>query len=344
MQITIQMLDGSITPFKARSSITIASLKAKFEPWQPMKGRALLHHDVQLDDRAILGSVPGVKDGTILRVDEQVSQVKDKATGKKRLMSGPARSAVDEDVVESIEQSGGDDEETPSEDEKRISSSKRRRPLRTPAGTVEDFIDDGNIANSPQGKALVLDDMSDDTVRTADTNLSDRAKALHIAKKEKGKNTAREPTDMLASKAQNIGHRLHALNTFAPPPENPVQNPTASAHMPKTTEAISSRQDVMEDDDATFLAGINAAAAATQRLPLHCEAGPEEDVSVHRCDACGRACRCGGDRSATSNSVVPVEETNRGREAASTNSNLHAHLIARRNPASQHAESSWTGM
>lgn len=197
MQITVQMLDKSITLFKVRSTITIASLKAKFEPWQPMKGRALLHHNVQLDDRATLCSVPGIMDGTILRVDKQAPPMKNKTTGKKRVMSGPVRSAVDEDVVESIERSG-DNEETSSENEMQILRSKRKRPSRTWAATVEDFIDGYNTANAPQRKALVPGEMSEDSFNMADTDLSNSTMALHIAKKEKKKSKAREQADILA--------------------------------------------------------------------------------------------------------------------------------------------------
>ncbi|KAL9131522.1 MAG: hypothetical protein Q9175_006746 [Cornicularia normoerica] len=344
MQITVQMLDKSITLFKVRSTITIASLKAKFEPWQPMKGRALLHHNVQLDDRATLCSVPGIMDGTILRVDKQAPPMKNKTTGKKRVMSGPVRSAVDEDVVESIERSG-DNEETSSENEMQILRSKRKRPSRTWAATVEDFIDGYNTANAPQRKALVPGEMSEDSFNMADTDLSNSTMALHIAKKEKKKSKAREQADILAPEARKLGHRVHSLkSTFAPPPANPVERPTASAHVPKSTEGLSSHQDVMEYDDATFLAGINAAAAETDRLPLHYEARAEEHVSVRRCGACGRACGCGGDPLAMSNSVAPVVARIRGQEAASTKSNINGYLITERNSTSQRTESSWTGM
>ncbi len=336
------MLDGSITPFKVRSSITIASLKAKFEPWQPMKGRALLHHNVQLDDRATLSSVPGVKDGTILRVDKQVSLVKNKITGKKTVMSGPVGSAVDDDVVESIEWSGHD-EEASSENERRISSSKRKRPSMTSATTMADFIDDNIIADSSRGRAVGRGEIYDDSPNIADTNLSNSAMALHIAKKEKTENAAREQADVLASEGQKFGHPLHSFqNIFTSPFWNPIENPTAKIHMPKTTEAVSSPRDVMEDDETTVLAGINAAAPAkTERPPLHFAAAPEEDISARRCDACGRACGCDG---AASNGVMPVEKATRGHEAASTNGNSNRYQIANGILTSQRAESSWTGM
>ena len=305
-----------------------------------MKGRALLHHNVQLDDRATLSSVPGVKDGTILRVDKQVSQVKNKTTGKKTVMSGDARSAVDEDVVESIERSG-DDEETSSENERRMSSSKRKRPSRTSTAVVGDFIDD-NITNPSRGMALVPDGTSEDPSDIADTNLRKSTMALHLAKKKKRENIAREQAGILASEARILGRRLHS--TFASPPKNPVESSTASARIPKTIEAISSHQDVTKDDEAIFLAGIDAAAAETERLPLCFEVGPHEEVSALRCNACRRTCGCGGDPLATLNSVVPVKEGLRGLEAAFTKSNSNGHLTANRNSTSQRAESSWTGM
>ena len=349
MQITVQMLDGSITPFKVRSSITIASLKAKFEPWQPMKGRALLHHDTQLDDHVTLGSVPGVKDGTILRVDKHVSQMKNKSSEKKKVMSGPASSTADEEVVESIEMSG-DDEEASSEDERRMSSSKRKRPSRTSAATIEDFVDDDDIAKSQRARALQPGEISDDPMSLTEANLSSRTMALHIAKREKRKSTAREQAGFLASEALELSHRLHSHdNTFASYQENPIENPTASAHVPKITKPISSGDDIMkdddDDDDATFLAGINAAAAESEKLPPHSEAGPGDDVSARRCVACGRACGCGGDPMAMSDIVVPVEEHARGQDTSSSpNSNSIGHLVSKRISTSQRAELSWTGM
>ena len=345
MQITVQMLDGSITPFKVRSSITIASLKAKFEPWQPMKGRALMHHDVQLDDRVTLDSVPGVKDGTILRVDKHVSQVKNKSTGKKRVMSGPASSAADEEVMESIEKSG-DDEETSSENERRTSSSKRKRPSRTSAAAVQAFVDDDNIAESQWGRTLKAGGISDDPPSWAEAILSSRTMALHIAKREKRENTTREQAGFLASDAQELGHRQHSLeNTFALRQENPVKNPTASAHVPKITGTISHGDIVMEDDNATFLADINAAAGPeTEELPLHSEAGHAEDVSIRRCNACGRACGCGGDPMAISDIVLPMEEEVQRQETSFPNSNSNGHLTSKRKSTSQRTELSWTGM
>lgn len=256
-----------------------------------MKGRALLHHNVQLDDRATLASVPGVKDGTILRVDKQVSQVKNRMTGKKTVMSGPARLAVDEDVVESIEKSGDDED-------------------------------------------------------IADTDLSNSKTALHLVKKDERANKAREQANSWGSEPQRLGHRrLQTLkNTVVSPPESAVESPTARAHVSKSTETISSHQDVMEDHDTNLLAGIDAAAAEMQILPPHSDPGLEEDVPARRCDACGRACRCGGDALTISNSVLPAEESIRGQEAASTNINSNAHLVPKRSPTCRRAESSWTGM
>lgn len=75
-----------------------------------MKGRALLHHDKRPDDCPTLSSVPGVKNGTILRVNKHVSEAKNSITGKKTVMSGPPSSAADEDVVNSIKQSGEDEQ------------------------------------------------------------------------------------------------------------------------------------------------------------------------------------------------------------------------------------------
>ncbi len=306
-----------------------------------MKGRALLHHNVQLDDRATLSSVPGVKDGTILRVDKQVSLVKNKTTGKKTVVSGPAGSAVDDDVVESIEWSGHD-EETSSENERRKSSSKRKRPSMTSVATVADFIDDNIIANSSRGRAVGRGEIYDDSPNIADTNLSNSAMALHIPKKEKKENAAREQADVLASEGQKVVHPLHSFqNIFTSPFKNPVENPTAKNHLPLTTEAVSSPRDVMEDDETTILAGINAAAAKTERPPLHFAAAPEEDISARRCDACGRACGCHG---AASNGVMPMEETTQGHEAASANGNSNRHQKVNRNLTCQRAESSWTGM
>ena len=285
-----------------------------------MKGRALLHHNVQLDDRATLASVPGVKDGTILRVDKQVSQVRNKI-GKKTVMCGPVRAAVDEDVVGSIEKSS-DDEETSSENERRMSSSKRKRLSRSSMAAGENSIDDDYIGISQRPKALVPGEMSDNSLDMADTDLSNRTTAPHIVKREKRKNVTRKPADSLASEAQKLGPRQHTLNhIFASPPEN--------------------AQDVMADDTG-FLAGISAAAAKMQILPLHSQAGPEEDVSVRRCDTCGRAYWCGGDSSDISNSVLPVYGSIRGQEVTNINSN--ARLIPQRSSTSQPAESSWTGM
>ncbi len=227
MQITVQMLDGSITPFKVRSSITIASLKAKFEPWQPMKGRALLHHDVQLDDRAILGSIPGVKNGTVLRVDKRVSQVKNRSTRKKTVMSGPLEgSAVDEDVFESIETSGND-ERTSSENERRISGSKRKRPSRTSTAAMEDLMDDDNIANSLRPKTTFPREMSDDSLNLTDTSLSNSTMALRITKKGKRGTAAHEQAS--ASEAQELGRRVLSPRDMVGFKENSITSSTANA-------------------------------------------------------------------------------------------------------------------
>lgn len=280
-----------------------------------MKGRALLHHDVQLDDHATLSSVPGVKDGTILRVDKHVSQVKNKSTGKKTVMSGPASSTVDEEIVESIETSGAEEGDTSSENEKQIVSSSKRKRLSTRTST-----------------AAIEEDYRDEA------NLSSRTMALHLAKRERRESTA-------ASEAQESDHRLHSLkNTFASSQGNPVQNPTAGAPVPVITKTIPSGDDVMGDDHATFLADINAAAASTEKLPLQSEAEPGEDVSARRCDSCGRACGCGGDPMVISNTVVPVEDNFRGRKTSPPNANSNGYLIAKTNCTSQRAELSWTGM
>ena len=270
------MLDGSITPFKVRSSITIASLKAKFEPWQPMKGRALLHHSVELDDRATLCSVPGVKDGTILRVDKQVSQVKNKNLERKKIMSGPANSAVDEDVLESIEMSD-QNEETSIENEKRLSNSKKKRGSKTSAAIVEDFIDDDNVEYARRVETQVSGRMDAGPLSLADPNPSNRGMALHIAEWETEHNTAREQDDDLASEAQNSSDRLDSLkNILAWPPKKP------------------------EDNEARFLAGVISAAAEMEELPLQSESAPGNAISAGRCHACGRACSCGEGPSAMS--------------------------------------------
>lgn len=329
------MLDGSVIPFRVRSSITIASLKAKFEPWQPMKGRALLHHDVQLDDRATLDSVPGVKDGTILRVDKELSQAKNKITGKKFVVSGPASSAVDEDVVETIERSS-DEEGTSSGNERQVSNSKRKRLSRNSTTGVDGFIDDDDNANSSWGKPLVPDETNEDPSGTADTDVSNSTLTLRISKREKRETTAREQVDIMASDVQILGHPLQTVETiFTSPPENPIGSPAASAYMPKTAGAVLSHQDAMEDYEPTLLAGINAAVAET---------GRGKDGLARRCDACGRACGCNGDSLATSNSVAPVEERTRGQEGASTDINGGGYLMSKKSSISQRAETGWTGM
>ena len=343
MQITVQMLDGSITPFRVRSSITIASLKAKFEPWQPMRGRALLHHDVRLDDRVTLNSVPGIKNGTILRVDKHVSQVKNKTTGKKTVMSGPASSAVDEDVVESVETSG-EEEEISTEDERRISSSKRKRPSTTSAAAAEDSIDDDSIANPLRAKSLLPGESRDNPLNIIDTELSTSEVELRIVKKEKRDNIAREQAVTL--EAPIFDHTLRSLeNNITPPQETAAGNATASNYMPRNTAAISFHPSQFGDDHGTLLAGINAAAAnETERLPLQLVTGPDQDISTRQCNACGRACGCDGVLRTTSNSVLPPKDRSQNQETAPTNSTINSRPLAKRNPTSQRTESIWTAM
>lgn len=310
-----------------------------------MKGRALLHHNVQLDDRATLCSVPGVKNGTILRVDKHMSQAKNKSTGKKDVMSGPAM-LTDEDVVESIEESG-DDEETSSKDERRMSNGKRRRPSKSfvVLAAVDDSIENDNIARSPSSKALDSGKMSEYSLHMADSNLSSSAMALHIAKKGRRENTAHQQVDTLAPQSQKLTHRQHCRNCIFPLPlEKPVQNNTASAHMAKTAEAVSRHQNVIEHDDAAFLAGIYAAVTETETIPLPFDAGLADEASPHRCKTCGRACPCGGDALLIPTSAAPVEGGIRGQKTPSTNSNSSGYVMAKRNFTSQRAESSWTGM
>lgn len=358
MQITVQMLDGSITPFKVRSSITIASLKAKFEPWQPMKGRALLHHDARLDDRATLGSVPGVRNGTILRVDKHVSEAKNRTTGKKTVMSGPPSSAADEDVVDSIEQSG-EDEEMSTEDERRISSSNRKRPLRTSAAAVEDFIDDDSFVNPLRGRSLLPGNTSDDSLNMTETNLIISATTPDTIKKEKSISNDIACDQAAAFEAPNLDSILRSLNNnLVPAQETPTGNATTSTHMHRTTSAVPSHQNPFGNDAATFLAGINAAAAAnseTERLlPLQLDPEPEAFFSTRRCNACGRACGCNGHSlPPLSNNVLPPpppppkertrEEQNDDSPTDSNNINARRPL-AKRKPKNWRAEASWTGM
>ena len=318
MQITIQMLDGSVIPFRVRSSITIASLKAKFEPWQPMKGRALLHHDVQLEDRAALNSVAGVKNGTILRVDNRVSQVKSQTTRKNLVMSGPASSAVDEDVQESIETSG-DDEEISSDNERRILTCKRKRPSRTSATAVENSIDDEGIANSPPGMALSAGDTRDNSRYVADASLNNSQMTLRSVKKEKTEIPARGQADKLASGFQPSCHRQHAPQSKSiPPPEKSVERPPSSAH---AQEAFSARQQVMEADDGTFLSGLHAAIANTETLPLNSRPGPEGHHPARRCHTCGRACGCGAEEPLIpSSTTMPTAERIRSEGTSYINS------------------------
>ena len=332
MQITVQMLDGSIAPFKVRSSITIASFKAKFEPWQPMKGRALLHHDVQLDDRATLGSIPGVKNGTVLRVDKQVSQVKNRTSRKKAVMCGPASPAVDEDVMESIETSG-EGEETSSEDEKRISSSKRKRPSRTLAAAV---------AISLRARSPLPGDMGDNRPNTTDTTLSSSAMALRTVKKENRDSAAHEQG--APSEARNLDQRLHS-------PMTPAGTATATAYFPQRTDLVSSHQSMAGHNDTAFLSGINAAAAVdeTDRQSPSPKSRPEEIVVTHQCTTCGRACGCATTPLFPSNDPVPPPPTETMQNRGSTSANndaVNGHLIALgRNAASGGSEmSSWTGM
>ena len=330
MQITVQMLDGSITPFKVRSSITIASFKNKFEPWQPMKGRALLHHDVRLDDRATLGSIAGVKNGTVLRVDKHVSQVKNR-TRKKTVMSGPASSAVDEDVMDSIETSG-EGEQTSSEDEGQISSSKRKRPSRTLAAAV---------ARSLRARSPLPGDMSDDRLNTIDTTLSSSSMALRTVKKEKRDSAAHEQG--APSEARTLDQRLHS-------PKAPAGAPTASAYFAQDTDLISSHQSIAGDNDTTFLSGINAAAAVdeTDRQSPSPESRPKETVSARQCTTCGRACGCATTPLLPSNDQVPppTETIQRRGSTCTNNDTVNGHLIALgRNAASRGSqEPSWTGM
>ena len=284
-----------------------------------MKGRALLHHDVQLDNRATLGSIPGIKNGTVLRVDKHVSQVRDRTTWKRSVMSGPASSAVDEDVLESIETSDND-EETSRQDERRISSSKRKRPSRTSEATVEDFIEDDNIADPFQGSMMLPSEMGGISLTMTDTNLSNSAMAQHVVKRERRETPARRPA--AASEVQRLSYRPHPLTIMSAP----FQETSAGAHRPKSTAAVSSRRNLTEDDDATFLAGLNAAAVEMETPPLGPDARPEQDVSARHCNACGRACGCDRYPLASSNNVALPTERNQGP------------------PRSRRAESSWTGM
>lgn len=353
MQITVQMLDGSITPFKVRSSITIASLKAKMEPWQPMKGRALLHHGVRLDERATLGSVPGVKNGTILSVDKHVPEAKNRKTGKKTVMSGPPSSAVDEDVMDSIEQSG-EDKEMSTEDERRISNSKRKRPVRTSAATVEDFIDDDIFTNPLQGRSLLPRDSSDDPLNMTEIDLSNNAEALNTVKKEGTYDAVREQA--VASEIPNTDPTAHSLNTnFVPAQETPTGNATASTHMSRSTPAVSPHQNQFgKDNNTTFLAGINAAAAYNEpeRLPLQLDAEPEAFLQTRQCNACGRACGCvGRSMPPLLNKALPPlpkertqEEIDKHSPTDSNNSINARRPLANRIFKNQRAEASWTGM
>ena len=310
-----------------------------------MKGRALLHHDVQLENRSTLSSVPGIKEGTILRVGKHRSPMKRK-TFKERVMSGPVSLAVDEDVMESIEESG-DDEEMSSEKDEPIPSSKNNGLSRASANTVDDFIDDIYTSNAPRGDALVPDEMSNDSPNVGDTGLSHSSMAFRIARREKMKDSAHERALISAPQAQESGHRSHFFeNIPSPPPEYPDTRLTTSAQAPNSTEGSSSHLDFVDDNATTFLAGINAAATETERLPPHSGTRPDEDVLFTRCNACGRACWCVGAPSSTSNGVVPAEDIIQGREAASTSGNIDARRIAQSYSADQHAqaESIWTGM
>ena len=319
-----------------------------------MKGRALLHHDVRLDDRATLSSVPGVKNGTILRVDKHISQVKHRATKQKSVNSGPVSSSVDEEVVESIETSGNE-EEISSEDERRISGSKRKRASRTSEAEVEDHIDDDIVADSLLGKPQSQGDLSDDPLNMTDTRQSNSAMALRIVKKENKDDMARERAVALG--AQTLGYRSHSLqDNIAQPREISAGNATASTHFPKSAAAVPSHQITRGEDNTTFLSGINATAAAneTVRLPLPLAPGPERDISARQCNACGRACACPGiPSSPVSDFVMPPSNgrTHQGRGDASSNTNENnnnnnnSHGPAIRKPTScQDKGSSWTGM
>ena len=303
-----------------------------------MKGRALLHHGMQLEDRNTLDSVPGIKEGTILRVDKHLSPMKRKTT-KKRVMSGPVSLAVDEDVMESIEESG-DDEEMASDKDQPLPSSKRKCLLRAWAATVDDFVDDANTAHAPRGKALIPDETSNDSSNVGDTGLIHSKLALRIAQKKKEKRAL-----ISALQAQKSGQHSHFFETISNlPSANPVTKPTSSVHTLKSTEGPSSHLNLVEDDATAFLAGINAAAAETERLPPHSGTRPEEDALPTRCNACGRACWCVRAPLSSSKNVVPAEDTIQGRETASTSDNVEARRIAERFSADKHAESIWTGM
>ena len=308
-----------------------------------MKGRALLHHDGQLEDRSTLSSVPGIKEGTVLRVDKHLSPMKRKTT-QKRVMSGPVSLAVDEDVMESIEESG-DDVEMSSDKDQPLPSSKRKCLSRASAATVDDFVDGANTFNAPRGDALVPNEMSNDSPNVGDTGLSHSILALRIAKEEKIKGNADERALITAPQAQESGHRSHFFeNISSTAPAYPVTRLTTSTHAPNSAEDSSSHENFMEDDATTFLAGINAAATETERLPPHSGTRPDEDALSTRCNACGRACWCVRPPLSTSNSVMPAEDIIQGREAAFSSGNIDARLIAERYSADQRAESIWTGM
>ena len=259
-------------------------------------------------------------------------------------MSGPVSFAVDEDVMESIEESGNDEEMSDGKDEP-LPSSKRKCLSRASAAAVDDYFDDANTASAPRGKALVPDEMSNDFPTVGDTGLRHSTLALRITRKEKMKGNAHERALISAPQAQESGHRSHFFeNISSPPSVYPVTRPAARTHTPKSTEGPPSHLDLMEDDATTFLAGINAAATETERLPPHSGTRPEEDVLSTRCNACGRACWCVGAPLSTSNSVMPAEDTIQGREAASTTGNIDARLSEEKYSADQHAKSIWTGM
>ena len=334
------MLDGSITPFKVRSSITIASLKGKFEPWQSMKGRALLHHDVRLDDRATLGSIPGVKNGTVLRVDKHVSQVKNRTARKKTVMSGPTNSAVNEDVLESIETSG-DGEETSNEDQERISSSERKRPSRTLTAAVDRPL---------QARSPLQSDMIGNFPNTIDTNPSSSAMALRTVKQENRDSTARDQG--AASEARNLDQRLWYS------PKAPAGNLTTSSHFPQRTELIPSHQSPARDHNPPFLSGINAAAAAadddekTDRQSPSPESRPAGIIPARQCNACGRACGCDGTPPLllpSNDTIAPPPTENaqrRGSSSSTNNGTVNGRLIVLGGNATSQGneESSWTGM
>ena len=314
---------------------------------QSMKGRTLLHHDVRLDDRATLGSIPGIKNGTILRVDKHVSQVKNKKTRKRIVMSGPADPVVDEDVMDSIE-NFSDEEKISSEDERRM-SSRRKRPSRTSAAAVGISIDNDSITNFQPGGMSSPSVMRDDLLNMTDRNPSTSVIALRTVKREtEDDSIAREQA--IASQTQDLGHRLDSPeHNIAPHQETPAGNATASTYFPETTDAMPSYQSLMRDIDTTFLSGINAAAAAddeTERPPTSPKSKPEDIVPARQCNTCGRACGCGGNPLTASNNMLRVPSKGRiqRQEATFTDGTTNGRSTGTRTSWHHRAESSWTGM